>query len=131
MSGCGDAAETLCFAGIGPFYPHTPNDAVGSDATYESSSEPGSFTAIPPTAGQTFTVGVNSDADATYGYVPDIHGNQGRSYGIGVYYTSSSAVPELSAWAMLLVGFAGLGFSGFRASRQGGSVRVLAIDPAA
>jgi hypothetical protein len=30
-----------------------------------------------------------------------------------------SAVPEPSTWAMMLVGFAGLGFAGFRASRNG------------
>jgi hypothetical protein len=30
----------------------------------------------------------------------------------------ASAVPEISTWAMMLVGFAGLGFAGFRASRK-------------
>jgi hypothetical protein len=29
-----------------------------------------------------------------------------------------SSVPEPSAWAMMLLGFAGLGFLGFRRSRQ-------------
>jgi hypothetical protein len=28
------------------------------------------------------------------------------------------AVPEPSTWAMMLVGFAGLGFAGYRASRK-------------
>jgi PEP-CTERM motif len=31
---------------------------------------------------------------------------------------SSSAVPEPSTWAMMLVGFAGLGFAGYRTSRK-------------
>ncbi len=34
----------------------------------------------------------------------------------------SSAVPEPSTWAMMLLGFAGLGFAGWRASRQTGSI---------
>ena len=81
------AGDYLAFAGIGPFYPQTPNDAVGSDATYESASLPNTFTAIPPTEGQTFTVGAHGDANATYDYGPNVSGNQGRSYGIGVTYT--------------------------------------------
>ena len=81
------AGDYLAFAGIGPYYPQQPNDAVGSDATYESSSKPNTFTAIPPTTGQTFTVGAHGDPNATYDIGPDLHGNQGRSYGIGVYYT--------------------------------------------
>ena len=33
--------------------------------------------------------------------------------------TSSSAVPEPSTWAMMLLGFAGLGFAGYRRARAG------------
>jgi hypothetical protein len=32
--------------------------------------------------------------------------------------TLSTGVPELSTWSMMLIGFAGLGFAGFRASRK-------------
>jgi hypothetical protein len=89
------AGDYLAFAGIGPYYPQAPNNAVGSDATYASSSEPPhyptSFTAIPPTAGETFTVGANGDTKATYDIVPNPFENQGRSYGIGVNYTPSSS----------------------------------------
>jgi hypothetical protein len=88
------AGDYLAFSGIGPYYPQAANDAVGSDATYESSSEPQtyptSFTAIPPTAGQTFTVGAHGDSSATYQIVPNPFENQGRSYGVGVTYTSSA-----------------------------------------
>jgi hypothetical protein len=31
---------------------------------------------------------------------------------------AGTAVPEPSSWAMMLVGFAGLGFAGYRASRR-------------
>jgi PEP-CTERM motif len=89
------AGDYLAFAGIGPWYPQAPNDAAGSDATYETSSEPQtyptSFTAIPPTARQTFTVGAHGDSNATYEIVPNPFENQGRSYGIGVYYTPAAA----------------------------------------
>ncbi len=81
------AGDYLAFAGIGPFYPQQPNDAVGSDATYESASKPNTFTAIPPTKGTPFTVGAHGDANATYDYGPDTTGNQGRSYAIEVDYT--------------------------------------------
>ena len=88
------AGDYLAFAGTGPWYPQAPNNAVGSDATYESSSErqtyPTSFTAIAPNAGQTFTVGAHGDSNATYQIVPNPFQNQGRSYAIGVTYTQSS-----------------------------------------
>jgi hypothetical protein len=39
-----------------------------------------------------------------------------------VFDVSLSTVPEASTWAMMLVGFAGLGFAGFRASRKAASI---------
>jgi PEP-CTERM motif len=33
-----------------------------------------------------------------------------------------AAVPEPSTWAMLLIGFAGIGFGAYRRSRQSGSI---------
>ena len=32
--------------------------------------------------------------------------------------SGASPVPEISTWAMMLLGFAGLAFAGYRASRQ-------------
>jgi hypothetical protein len=84
------AGDYLAFAGIGPYYPQQPNDALGSDATYESSSKPNTFTAIPPTANETFAVGAHGDTNTAYDIGPDLHGNQGRSYAIGVTYTPST-----------------------------------------
>ena len=37
-----------------------------------------------------------------------------------VTISPESTVPEPSTWAMMLLGFAGLGFSGYRASRRTG-----------
>ena len=91
------AGDYLAFAGIGPYYPQQPNDAVGSDATYESSSKPNTFTAIPPTTGQTFTVGTHGDPNATYDIGPYLRGNQGRSYGIGgATFTTRPPFPTTS-----------------------------------
>jgi hypothetical protein len=79
------AGDLLAFAGTGPYYPQSPNDAVNSDATYESSSNPGSSVATPPGGpGSVFTVGINPDPSANYEYISDNFGNQGRSYCIGV-----------------------------------------------
>ena len=36
----------------------------------------------------------------------------------GVLSTSIAGVPEASTWAMMVAGFAGLGFAGYRASRR-------------
>ncbi len=56
----------------------------------------------------------------------------GDYYGNGVIYTAaaftvngspvSSAVPESSTWVMLIVGFAGLGFAGYRGSHNGAAL---------
>ena len=68
---------------------------LGSDATYASSSEPDhfpdNFTAIRPTSNATFTVGAHGDKNASYEVVPNIFGNQGRYYGIGVTYKPDGA----------------------------------------
>lgn len=41
-----------------------------------------------------------------------------NQYGPVIGNVSVSAVPELSTWAMMLAGFAGLGFAGYRRSRK-------------
>ena len=57
--------------------------------------------------------------DLTFGYtlVADGPGGFGFDFAIG------GAVPEPSTWAMMLVGFAGLGFAGHRSARQAGRRR--------
>jgi hypothetical protein len=39
----------------------------------------------------------------------------------GSFSTAAGAVPEPSTWAMVLIGFSGLGFAGYRASRKSAS----------
>jgi hypothetical protein len=77
--------DLLAFAGTGPYYSQNPDDALNSDATYEDSANPDSFVATPPGGpGSQFVVGPNPDTSANYEYVPDVFGNQGRNYFIGV-----------------------------------------------
>jgi hypothetical protein len=44
--------------------------------------------------------------------------NGGNPSGLDVQFTSVSGVPEVSTWAMMLLGFAGLGFAAFRQGRK-------------
>jgi len=39
-------------------------------------------------------------------------------FAFGNYLALSPVVPEPSTWTMMLLGFAGLGFAGYRASRK-------------
>lgn len=39
-----------------------------------------------------------------------------------VLYLSPTPVPEPSTWAMMMLGFAGLGFAGYRATREPSSI---------
>jgi hypothetical protein len=82
----------------------------------------GHFTTIdaPGAFGGTFINGVN-DEDQLLGIYSDASGNSHAFLAtphLGLFSstaaTSLDAVPEPSTWAMLLIGFAGLGFAGFR-----------------
>ncbi len=80
------------------------------------------------------TIAPNQAADVTYSYhayfyvgylvFPDqtagaAGGPGGTYYGPNFEYTNTSAIPEPSVWALMLLGFAGLGFAGYRATRKG------------
>jgi hypothetical protein len=94
------AGELLGFAGIGPFYPQVPNDALNSDAAYASGGS--FFTATPPTLNQTLSVGLFGDSASTYTYINDFFGNQGRTYSIGVdVSTSAAGVPDSGSTLMM------------------------------
>jgi hypothetical protein len=54
------------------------------------------------------------DIDLTFGYNLVADGSGGYGFDLAV----GGAVPEPSTWAMMLVGFAGLGYAGYRASRR-------------
>jgi hypothetical protein len=71
-------------------------------------------------AGGTFTVPVG--ATALFFGLPDANGFNGPSgfYGdnAGSFTVNVSAVPESSTWAMMILGFAGIGFMAYRRSRK-------------
>ena len=51
--------------------------------------------------------------DLTFGYTLVADG----SGGFGFDFAVGGAVPQTSTWAMMLIGFAGLGFTGYRSRR--------------
>jgi hypothetical protein len=57
-----------------------------------------------------------SNIDLTFGYTLVADGPGGFGFDLAI----GGAVPEPSTWAMMLVGFAGLGFAGHRSARQAG-----------
>jgi hypothetical protein len=59
------------------------------------------------------------DIDLTFGYnlVADGSGGFGFDFAVG------GAVPEPSTWAMMLIGFAGLGYAGYRRARESHEAR--------
>ena len=62
----------------------------------------------------TRAVGINKVGDIVgYGHFTDATHN-----GIYGFLLTPVAAPELSTWAMLLLGFAGLGFAGYRGARK-------------
>jgi hypothetical protein len=69
-----------------------------------------------------YPVGIPTGAtQLSFGYNDDIQGDNTGGWDIGVAYFPrvSPGVPELSTWAMMLLGFAGLGYAGYRRARAG------------
>jgi PEP-CTERM motif len=65
------------------------------------------------------------DLDGTFDEVafsenPAIGGYESDNHTVG-FFTHIGGVPEPSTWAMLLLGFAGLGFAGYRSTRRAAS----------
>jgi hypothetical protein len=52
--------------------------------------------------------------DLTFGYTLIANGSGGFGFDLAI----GAAVPEPSAWAMMLLGFAGLGYAGYRRARE-------------
>ena len=58
--------------------------------------------------------GLGPNIDLTFGYTLTADGPGGFGFDLAI----GGAVPESSTWAMMLIGFAGLGFLGWRGSRN-------------
>jgi hypothetical protein len=82
----------------------------------------------PANGGQTAVVGAftsSGDPAAAGAYFVEITGVSGGGslrLAIDGNVTATDPVPEPSTWAMMLLGFAGLGFAGYRASRRTAAV---------
>ena len=61
-----------------------------------------------------FDLGAYSGQDVTFGYALTADG----AGGFGFDLAAGGAVPEASTWAMLLIGFGGLGVAGWRRGRR-------------
>jgi hypothetical protein len=61
-------------------------------------------------------LGPNVDLTFDYKLVADGEGGFGFDFGVGG--AGTLAVPETSTWAMMLIGFAGLGLVGYRQTRR-------------
>jgi hypothetical protein len=93
----------------------TTSDCSGNEAVLWSPS--GKATNLGAVLGSawsdTVAVGLNDSDDIIgYGYY------HGGTYGF-LLTPGSTAVPEASTWAMLLVGCAGVGFAGYRRAKKG------------
>jgi PEP-CTERM motif len=71
----------------------------------------GTFTMLDPTGSTATTINGINDSGTVVGFYVNANGST-----IG---TEGTMVPEPSTWAMMLAGFAGLGFLGYRKVRQG------------
>jgi hypothetical protein len=61
-------------------------------------------------------LGAQRRPDDRYSLVADMPG------GFGIDFAVGGAVPEPSTWAMMLLGFAGLGYAGYRTSQKAASI---------
>lgn len=104
-----NSGDFLAFAGTGPYYAQNTNtDQLNLDATYENSTNVGSFKATPPAANSTFSVGIHQDTNTTYDYITNQFNNQGRIYAIGVDICPTIKLSPSS----LPAGTAGCAFNG-------------------
>jgi PEP-CTERM motif len=87
----------------------------------------GDFDGVPFTMALPGTGGAPGPAVSSF-VVSDLDintGSPGVLIGVLVGSATAPSIPEPSTWAMLLVGFAGLGFGGYRRARKGIEVAAL------
>ena len=110
--------EYSYFNPAGADYDMNPGNYGPAGAGFNLGSLVGSLTANP-SAGDFFKIGFGTIVDLAstshiYAFVNDTY----YSNNDGCFEVNVAAVPELSTWAMMLVGFAGLGFAGFKQTKR-------------
>lgn len=92
------------FASFPAFPDENPNDFFGR------------YTVTTTNTGDSVTLALDNDA----GFAPP-----GYTTGTGSFGAVVAPVPEPSTWAMMIIGFLGLGFTAYRRRRRGGSHRLV------
>lgn len=123
VSGLGQALASL-YSDAFYVLDHTPTDyhqwdlgfaTSGAGLTSAENFLVGPVPAFDPTSIYTFELntGLQAPAHLYFGVSDEIYTDNSGAYTV-VVTQLASAVPEPSTWAMLLMGFIGLGFAGYR-----------------
>jgi hypothetical protein len=109
---------TSASAGTIDISPAFPGTVTGSYTFTEAGSEDFNFTIVSPYDYQfTLTAGAFSTTSSGGAGKYSVLVTASRP-GTVDYSLVTTGVPEVSTWAMMLLGFAGLGWAGYRRSRQ-------------
>lgn len=111
------------------FAPTAPDNTVGWDDLY--GYHPSGFLCTSCGTSETWTIGTPGEFTSVFQALGGntastdffLFSQAGDQWGANV---SSVPVPEGSTWGMMLLGFAGLGFAGYRRARAGRSAPALA-----
>ncbi|RBP04531.1 putative secreted protein with PEP-CTERM sorting signal [Roseiarcus fermentans] len=96
----------------------TFQSTIGTDAIVVTGS-----TSLPTSGTSTYTgSGANLEVNTSVTLNLKYTVNGGSPIVVPTQTGSTTAVPEPSTWAMLLAGFAGLGFASYRSSRRSGAL---------
>jgi hypothetical protein len=124
------------------FIPGTPNSNILVPITYASTATTFEF-AIPDSyfdttlTGKNLSSGLDTAVTAGYAVGDTIELRLSQSFGYSVAggpaayganrlgaFTLTAAVPEPQTWAMMLLGFAGIGFMAYRRKQNGSAFRL-------
>ncbi len=117
-------------SGLGPFTINGLSLYGGADNLlyYPASGSPANYVdfggiSFTTATGVDFNFNLGLGGNTGTGAVLNDGVNDPAGYGVPTFGSNNislsvSAVPELSTWAMMLLGFAGLGFAGYRGSRK-------------
>jgi hypothetical protein len=107
-----------CAPGTSPIYKNsTPLLLQNSGASWSPDPPPGSIIVTGPVgdlAANVHTGLTSNESDFWPGVVVEMHPGGG-----GAHVVMPAGIPEPSTWAMILLGFAGLGFAGYRKMKSG------------
>lgn len=107
----------FCFFSSLPVCPTDPNQQFSGFGFYFSSGV--DITIVTASGVPDFQpIGLSWTADSIIVNLNGTLPNEGSTLTLNVTFAGTPTVPEPSTWTMMLAGFAGLGFAGYRASRK-------------